>query len=213
VLVAPTADERFWGTVIRFLIESSPLAGDEIESIVNFIHRQRFEPAESVWGRGAGLQPLQPDFSLEGWSISALRRHMANWQAELASRMSARFHHDRGPTWEPTTIPPLQVSNGLETWSVRELLTAGELQVEGGMMRHCVGSYVSACRIRRSSIWSMRVERGPIQKRVLTIEVLPATMTIRQAKGRRNAPPTPTARQMLLLWAKRSGLRFADSVT
>ena len=213
LLIAPTIDEAFWERVIRFLIENSPLAGDEVESIVRFIYRQRFAPAESVWGRGAGVEPLQPAFSLEGWTLSTLRRHMANWQTELACRMPVPIHVNQGATWEPTTIEPFQLEDGSEVWSVRELLTAGELQAEGGIMRHCVGSYVSACRHRRTSIWSMRVEQGEVQKRVLTIEVLPATMTIRQAQGRRNAPPTPAARRLLLLWAKRSGLRFADSVT
>jgi hypothetical protein len=213
VLAAPTADEAFWETVIRFLIENWPLPGGEAESIVHFIQQQRFEPAERVWGRGAGTQPLQPDFGLAGWSLSAMRRHMANWQAELASRITARFCVEQRPGWEPTTIQPLEFNDGAATWSICELLTASELRVEGGIMRHCVGSYVSACRSRRTSIWSMRVDRGQTQRRELTIEVVPETKTIRQANGKFNAPPSSVASRLLLLWAKQAGLKFDSSVS
>jgi hypothetical protein len=214
VLAAPTADEAFWATVIQFLIENGPFPTGEAASIVQFIQRQRFEPAEHVWGRGAGTRPLQPEFSLAGSSLSALRRHMANWQGEFASQVSARFRVDeQTPAWEPTTIRPLQVSDDGETWTIHELLNPSELRVEGGIMRHCVGSYVSACRTRRTSIWSLRVARGQTQRRELTIEVVPETKTIRQAKGRFNAPPSPIARRMLLLWANRAGLKVDSSVS
>jgi hypothetical protein len=212
ILMAPTADERFWETVIRFLVENGPLVDVEVEAIVGFICRQRFEPAEVVWGRGAGDRPLQPDFSLEGRSLSGLRHYMANWQAELACRVSTPAREGRELSWAPTPIEPFRLHDGVQTWSVRELLTASELRAEGGIMRHCVGSYVSACRLRRTSIWSMRIENGEAPKRVLTIEILPATRTIRQAKGKSNAPPCHTASRVLLLWAKHAGLKFDESV-
>ncbi len=212
VLGETTPDEAFWETIIRFVIANGPLPAGEAESIVHFIQQQRFEPAERTWGRGAGDRPLQPEFSLEGWSQLGLRRHMANWQSELASRIQARFCVPQRPAWEPTTIQPLEVSDGGDTWSIRELLTASELQVEGGIMRHCVGGYTSACRSRRTSIWSLRVDRGQTQQRELTIEVLPETRTIRQAKGRYNTPPSPVASRLLLLWAKQAGLKLDSSV-
>lgn len=127
-------------------------------------------------------------------------------------RRPATSRRGQRPGWEPTTIPPLEIDDGVETWSIRELLTASELRVEGGIMRHCVGSYASACRTRRTSIWSMRVERGEGQRRELTIEVLPDTKTIRQAKGKFNAPPSPVASRVLLLWPKVAGLRLNSSV-
>jgi len=202
----------FWETVIRFLVANGPLVDAEVEAIVGFIHRQRFEAAEVVWGRGAGDRPLQPDFSLEGRSLSGLRRHMANWQAELACRVPTLVRESRELSRAPTPIEPFQLHDGVQTWSVRELLTASELRTEGGIMRHCVGSYVSACRLRRRSIWSMRIEDGEAPKRVLTIEILPATRTIRQARGKSNAPPCHAARRVLHLWAKQAGLKFDDSV-
>jgi len=210
VLMSPTTDEQFWEAVIQFLIESGPLVDEEVESIVTFIHRQRFESAEVVWGRGAGVRPLQPDLSLDGCSISALRRHIANWQAELACRMPTRVCQNHGVSWKPTAIEPFQMIDGVSTWTVRELLSANDLRIEGGILRHCVGSYVAACRQRRTSIWSMRVEHDEVQKRVLTIEVLPATRTIRQAKGKSNSTPSHAAMRVLTLWAKRAGLKFDD---
>lgn len=79
-------------------------------------------------------------------------------------------------------------------------------------MGHCVASYISACARHRMSIWSMRVHDGQASKRVLTIEVVPETKAIRQAKGRHNAPPTEPAKTMLLRWARNAGLSSRDFV-
>ena len=75
-------------------------------------------------------------------------------------------------------------------------------------MQHCVASYIQACARRKTSIWSMQVQTGETRKRVLTIEVLPADRRIRQAKGKKNSPPSATAATMLHRWAAQEGLTF-----
>jgi hypothetical protein len=77
-------------------------------------------------------------------------------------------------------------------------------------MRHCVATYVSDCARRRTSIWSMKVCQGETRRRVLTIEVLPHTRTIWQARGRRDSPPTEIAERMLDRWAKQEGLTMRE---
>ena len=44
--------------------------------------------------------------------------------------------------------------------AIGELLTAKELQVEGGIMRHCVATYIHRCAHLRTSIWSMKVHHN-----------------------------------------------------
>jgi len=209
ILALPSEQEDFWETVIRFLIRNSPISSDEIRQIVRFIDRQRFQPAETVWGPGGGQQPLQPEFTLQGRSLMSLRRHMANWRTELAERRSVPPPPLTRP-WPPTPIKPFRHMQGDALWTIDELLTDQELRIEGGIMRHCVGSYSYRCARRWTSIWSMRMQQGECRKRVLTIEVGPSDGTIWEAKGRRNSPPTETARQLLEQWAHQEGLKLAE---
>lgn len=104
----------------------------------------------------------------------------------------------------------MSVERDDEVWTIEELLTPEDLRIEGSIMRHCVGSYVRACRHLRSSIWSMRVRQGQSRKRVLTIEVKPNIKTIWQAKGKLNSEPSQEARQLLELWAGKEKLKICE---
>lgn len=209
VLAAPTDHEEFWETVIRFLIKHDPLPAEDIRAIVSFLHGQKFRPADLVWGAGAGSQPLQPDFSLERHSLASLRRHMTHWRA--AVRLPQATPSPKQGTWPATFIKPFCQQEGDDVWTIQELLTDQEVRAEGGIMQHCVASYIHVCARRQSSIWSMQVQRGETRKHTLTIEVLPETRTIRQAKGKRNAPPSDIAKVMIHRWAAKEGLRFENS--
>jgi len=210
--------EPFWDSVVRFLVANQPLEEQEILAIVDFIHRQRFRPAAEVWGRGAGQEPLQPDFTLrhrggrgagKGSALRWLRRHMINWREEVEVTIQPPpVRVKREVTWQATNISGFERHDGNRIWKIEELLSDQELRVEGGIMRHCVGGYINACKSRRSSIWSMQVVEANRHKRVLTIEVLPETKQINQAKGKRNASPSDEAVVMLRHWANQEGLSF-----
>ena len=176
--------------------------------MVWFIDKQRFRPADTVWGPGAGLQPLQPEFTLRGRSLMSLRRHMANCRTELLAKLPPLIPST--PGWERTNIGPFRQAQGDVLWTIDELLTDKELRVEGGIMQHCVATYIHDCARRRTSIWSMKVQQGERRKRLLTIEVAPRTRTIWQAKGRRNSPPNDLANEMLHRWAEQEGLKFSE---
>lgn len=209
VLAEPTEHELFWETVIRFVIKHAPITTDETVAIVNFIHQQRFVPAETVWGLGAGPQPLQPDFTLRGRSLMSLRRHMVNWRTDVPIPCSSLVASK--PTWTRTDIEPFHHAHDGEWWTIDELLTDTELVIEGGIMQYCVATYIHACARRRTSIWSLKVQQGDRRKRVLTIEVLPTAKLIWQAKGKRNSPPSETAREILHRWAEQEGLQFRET--
>lgn len=208
-LAVPSERNDFWESVIRFLIMHQPISDEEVVAIVQFIDQQRFQPAEVVWGRGAGPQPLQPEFTLQGRTLMSLRRHMTNWRTEVA--VTIRTLPIVIPAcWTPIGIRSFLFHDGHRQWSIEELLSAKELEIEGGIMEHCVASYRSVCASRRTSIWSMKVEEGDVRKRVLTIEVAPQTKTIWQAKGKRNAPPTGEVSTVLRRWAQQEGLNFGQ---
>lgn len=210
VLGATTEHEEFWESVIRFLVKHQPIPADEVVAIVEFIHQQRFQPAARACAWGIGQQPLQPDFTLQDRTLMSLRRHMANWQTDLS--LIPPPLAPSAPRWEKTAISPFRCSTGDLAWSIDEILTGKDLLVEGRMMRHCVATYTHACVHRLTSIWSMRVQQGEHNRRLLTIEVNPATRTIRQAKGSRNAPPGRPEMEMLRRWANQEGLKFEGTV-
>lgn len=206
ILANPTTHESFWESVVRFLVKHAPISESEIVAIIAFIHQQRFQPADIVWGPGAGQRPLQPEFTLQGRSLMSLRRHMANWRTEIAPGRGPWT--PRNSTWERTDIEPFRQAQGDLIWTIDELLTDKELRVEGGIMQHCVATCISQCARRRTSIWSMKVQQGMQHKRVLTIEVVPENRTIRQARGKRNSPPSAAAKAVLRQWAHRERLNF-----
>ena len=209
VLAAPSEHDEFWDSVVRFLVNNGPICEEEIVAIVGFIHQQRFQPADRVLGLGAGPEPLQPDFRLRGRSLMWLRRHMTNWRAELIARLPPLA--DSTPAWGRTNIGPFRAVLGDSLWTIDELLSDRELRIEGGIMQHCVVSYIHQCARRRTSIWSLKRHRDGQSRRVLTIEVAPATKRILQASGRRNAAPDGAAREILGRWARDEGLRLADA--
>lgn len=208
-LCAPTEHEEFWESVVRFLVKNLPISSEEISAIVWFIDQQRFRPAETVWGPGAGQQPLQPEFTLRGRSLMSLRRHMANWRTELLAKLPLLIPST--PGWARTNIGPFRRTQGDVLWTIDELLTDKELRVEGGIMRHCVATYIHDCARRRTSIWSMKVQDGECRKRTLTIEVIPSSRMIWQAQGKRNSPPSEAAKEILHRWADQEGLKFRET--
>ena len=56
------------------------------------------------------------------------------------------------------------------------------------------------------------MEIGEERRKVLTVEVNPATRLICQARGKRNALPTEKQRDILRRWAQRAGLQLAKHV-
>ena len=140
----------------------------------------------------------------------SLRRHMANWRTELMSKLPALT--ESTPNWERTNIGSFRHAQGDLLWTIDELLSDRELRVEGGIMKHCVATYIHDCARRRTSIWSMKIQQGERRQRVLTVEVLPGTKTIWQAKGKLDAPPSEAAEVMLRRWADQEGLRFRKMV-
>ena len=204
-LHTPTEHEPFWESVIRFLVKHEPICEEEVREIIDFIHRQRFMPASRVWGPRAGEQPVQPEFTMRGRTLRSLRRHMVNWREELRER----FHSVMPPQsnlWQPSGIRPFTCEQDNGLWTIEEILSDPELRAEGGIMHHCAATYVTRCARRQTTIWSMKVDDGQRRRRVLTIEVLPHSKVIYQARGKHNSPPSEQAATILRRWAEEEAL-------
>jgi len=208
VLLGPTDHEAFWESVIRFLIKFDPLPPGEAIDIVNFVNAQRFQPGEKTWGPGAGEQPLQPNFTLKGRTLRSLRRHMAHWRDEVLAK-NPRLQL-AAPGWIRSSIAPFRLEQNDCVWTIEELLNDKALRVEGGIMQHCVATYIHECSRRLTTIWSMKMQQGDRRKRILTIEVSPFTKRILLALGKQNAAPSKAAASILKQWARQSDLIYRE---
>ncbi len=204
VLKEPTSDERFWETVIRFLIREKLTFAPQASTIVSFIDEQKFQPGEQVWGRGGGPRPLQPNFSMKGRTLKSLQRHMANWRQELLLKRPSLAK--RNFQWQGIEIQPLVHQDGDVKWLIFELLNDRALMLEGAAMDHCVSDYVEQCADHKSSIWSLRVHGKGCPKRLVTIEIDPERKVIVQANAKSNEDPSPAVKEVLQRWATREGL-------
>lgn len=216
MLAGPTEEEPFWDSAVRFLVQNQPITLEESVAIISFVHSQKFLPANRVWGPGeweigAGLKPLQPNFTLRGRTLSSLRQHMANWRSELLSKRVLP-QVTRSRCWDASGFSPMTLTHLNSVWTIQELRSHEELCVEGGVLQHCVATYASSCRRRFTSIWSLRVQSGTQSQRVLTVEVLPRKGIIWQAKGKKNSEPSREAREVLQIWANKENLQWRKGV-
>ena len=210
-------DEPFWMQSIQWFcrIERerfAVLSDEEIVQIIQFVRQHRFEPASRVLGYPTELdQPLQPNLELRGRSVRSLRRLMANWRQQIdVPEPLVPTRGYRKSSWQSIGINGMNVNIGQEVWTIEELLTGHELQVEGGIMQHCVGEYDRDCLRGESSIWSVRVSRKGKRKRVLTMELCPQRREILQAKGKCNLAPTVAVQKLVRHWAQRENVMWRN---
>ncbi|WP_158265524.1 PcfJ domain-containing protein [Blastopirellula marina] len=209
ILRDESTDEPFWESVLRFVIRNALLSLVEVMEIIHFLNEQKFEPGEDVWGLGGGPLPLQPDLTLKGRTLRSLRRHMANWRDDVLRKRPelAKKTFD----WPRTEIAPLVHQDGDAKWLIFELLSDRALKLEGVAMNHCVETYVGECLGRKSSIWSVRIQRSGTPKRMVTVEVDPRTKQILQAQGKCNSTPTAESKLVIQRWAEQEGLTMSTT--
>ena len=203
------ANEDFWLTVLRFFVLHPAMDLTHVGPVVDFLHAQRFAVREVfVPGQGVVRQgPPRPDYAMKGRTVASLLRQVEEWHRQLGQDASTSAR-----TWPRSRVGEFQYLEGTEQqenlrcWTIRELLTSGELMQEGQAMRHCVACYVQDCVQRRTTIWSLQLDTGGGPRRALTVEVDPARKTIRQARGKGNRPPRQAERAVLETWAAREGL-------
>ena len=215
-LAQPQCDEAFWKQTVEWFCRAeqhdpSTLSPKEIIEIVDFIQLHRFEPAQRVLGYAVNGRPLQPEFTLRGRAIRWMRRHMVNWRTQMQLPENASTQNHKSSCWQPLGISGLRVENDEGIWSIVELLTGDELAVEGGIMQHCVASYDRYCVRGQASIWSVRLTRGDVNKRMFTIEINPYRRTIVQVKGKKNRDPTVEAANFVQRWVRQENLYWPNA--
>jgi PcfJ-like protein len=156
--------------------------------------------------------------------IGELRRIERGPRAESAR--GPRVENARGPRAESVRVPRAESAQHAESaggggaspaeevriWTISELCSSHALLAEGQAMHHCVRTYVTACRNRHSSIWSLQLETRRGRSRLLTIEVRMPARRIVQARRIYNGWPEPTEAALMAQWAAQEKLVIGDEI-
>jgi hypothetical protein len=198
-------NDEFWVSAILFLINHPRIDRTLIETVVEFLHDQKFEQRRVIIGEDIEvyLDAPQPDLSLKGWSVASLLRRIEEWKARPPVELKRTQVR-----WNRSAIGEFLGQDELgRAWTIRELLDSDELAAEGRVMDHCVATYTAYCAKRTSTIWSVGIEGSDGRERVATVEVDPASREVVQAKAKSNEEPDPSCLVMLRQWASQEALK------
>lgn len=197
---------NFWRSVLQFLAAHPELPLASVSAIVEAIHGAKFGGGEVLTDQGrATLPPPWPGFSMKGRTLHSLLRLAAAWRIEDNEETASQF------SWHPSGLAAFRYLERHENredldWSIVELLDSGALYAEGLAMRHCVFAYAGKCRRRASSIWSLRLRVGGVEKRKATIEIDLKSRAVVQVRGPFNRRAGQASRRAIRRWAAAAGL-------
>lgn len=154
----------------------------------------------------------QPTFSVKSRSITRLYNESLAYMDRIQVRAQERQQRlearrirtaaNKHLNWKSHhRIQPLELKRDAHAYKIVELTDEKQLEREGSVMNHCVGSYVYKCINAHSSIWSLREFRDRNWYSLVTIEV--EENQIVQARAAFNATPTAVSRKIIRDWANR----------
>lgn len=207
-------EEAFWTSAIHLLLNAPRIEPAQVDLIVEYLRDRKFAPRPAIIGDGeddrteVDLPPPEPDYSVKGRSAATVLLRAEEWRAErrraeAASTTPAR----RVLRWRRSGVGEYRRDGEDGTaWTIRELLDSDELAAEGRAMCHCVATYTARCVGGHSTIWSLGEEGPEGRRRLLTVEVDPATRRVVQASMKGNEDPDGSCLVALKDWAGREGL-------
>lgn len=203
--------DEFWQTVIQFFVNNDGMLDmNQIAPIIDYIQNQKFEEGR-IFGAG-GYQyvpPVQPNFSMKGRTVQALIAQTEAWH-----KLLTKVKDHKKTVWESCGINGYEKIEGegssCRVFNITELTNTKQLKEEGNAMHHCVYSYAGSCACGRTAIYSMTMTNSSGSERMLTIEVIPQTRTIIQARKKYNAACSALDSRIMHGWATKEGLKFAS---
>jgi len=204
-------DEAFWLSVIRFFVNNPTMDHVHVHPIVDYIWNQKYEDRHDYDANGTleNRGPAQANFTMRGRTQHSLLAQVEAWHRSLG-RATPRIEESRWARWmteDYKFIEGCESSGNRRIWFIRELLSSGELYAEGRSLKHCVGTYASACASGQSAIYSLDLQDQTGLRKLLTIEVHRKHRVVAQVRGKRNRSPTPVESQVVQRWALKNNLR------
>lgn len=116
------------------------------------------------------------------------------WHEEMAQKGAGNGYEEKnivfGPKWS---------GKDFEGWTVQEVRSLNDLEVEGSQMNHCVSDYFQQVQKGKIKIFSLR---DPHNVPHVTIETDGAGTHVRQIRGNANNEPKDLYKQMIAEWVK-----------
>lgn len=197
-------ENEFWESVIRWFIENPMLDLVQAGPIIDWLHDQKFvRYADGI---------KQPNLSMKKRDPEATLRHVEEWHFQLG-----RSKKGGNLVWGSCGIEGFRLEEGMgknqKIWTIRELLSSKELQLEGRVMHHCVSTYSASCNSGRSSIWTLELTDsvGLTQKRA-TLEVQVGSKMMTQARGKYNERLAVTDKNIVARWAHQRGISLTNYI-
>lgn len=206
----PCEGEPFWATFGQWLGRFPQVDPRQVGPLVDYLFSQKFQPQGQLCENGSfrDCGPPQPGMCMKGRTPDGLLRQMREWHRRLGRTCDG----STGRRWASSGVDGFDRIEGergnQRRFLIIELLDAAELQAEGRIMRHCVASYAGMCMRRHCAIFSLRCDTGSGLERRATLEVIPSTRTIVQARARLNQTPGPVEQRLIRAWATAAGLRL-----
>lgn len=154
----------------------------------------------------------QPTFSVKSRSIARLNNESLVYMERIQLRAQERQQREEARrarigsngllNWKSHhQIQPIEIKRAESAYKIIELTDEKQLEREGSVMNHCVGTYINRCMYDNSSIWSLREYRNSNWYSLVTIEI--ERNQIVQARAAFNATPTAEYRKIIRSWASR----------
>lgn len=209
------ANDEFWSSVIAWFIANPMLDMAHVGPIIDYLHDQRFGSNRWVMvdGRRVLVEAAQPNLTMKGRTADSLLRQVEAWHRQLRASNLVQ-----NAQWTTSGVPEFEFWEGPEhsdkrkRWTIRELMSAQSLMIEGKQLKHCVYSYARSCAAGHCSIWTLELESREGLSKLVTLEVRNATRTIVQARGKLNRVMTAQERAIVQRWASRARLNLASYV-
>jgi len=151
--------------------------------------------------------PPQPGLSMNGRTVETLMRQVAAWHQSLG-----RLKGLPDGAYEKADFGGFTIAQSVDRksirWSIRQLRSARDLQLESEELRHCVASYHWSCAEGECTIWSLSRSDGGALRRCQTIEV-DRTRTIVQCRGLANRDPSSEEWSVVNAWAREADLTIS----
>lgn len=179
---------RFWLATVEWLVRHGAALDDaETFAVLTWAMHRHTED----------LRPQEPAapaarFSWRGRTAASALAHANAYHVALGiaatQQSTALIWPRRG--WDWSSERP----EG--TWSIRELSTAAELAIESVAMSHCVATYAYRCAQGTSAIFSLTKDGA----RCATIELVPSTRNVAQARGKHNRACNAAELLIIAVW-------------
>lgn len=189
-------EEAWWLSAFEWLAKQAALDPVDVPLLFEYFQFRRYGDLQA-------RAPADPMFSLKGRKLETLLAEAREWQAVHAREVRDEEFAASGlrpGRWE------VEGPDGRCVWTVEEIRDSRTLAEEGRVMRHCVGTYGDLIEEGVAAIWSMRVNRGGVVRRAVTIDVDLRRRTVWQSSGRANRLLRKEEQQVLEWWAELNGL-------